>query len=143
MHSRADLLARLPAATAVLASNPAVLAAYVFGSVLDESRERVRDVDLAILGPSVLSFRDIGALCLPLGNALETEDIDIVDLLATRRGLRFEVLSKGVLLVDNSGGRLGALRERTLRENLAHRHREVTYYRLLGEALRKSYVRGR
>jgi predicted nucleotidyltransferase len=84
-----------------LESHGEIACAYAFGSALDQSRERIRDVDVAVLGREPLSLERIGALVLELSPIFETDRIDIVDLATARRALRHEAL-RGVLLAENS-----------------------------------------
>ncbi len=141
MLRRNDMLNRLPRAGEVLAGMPGVQAAYVFGSVLDESRVTIRDVDFAVLTGRPLSLEDLGALLLGLEQVLGTDCIDLVDLRGARRDLRFEVLSSGRLLFERDATAVTAIREQTLHEHLATRHLTRLYHQLLRQEYHRSYAR--
>jgi len=142
MLPRTSVVANLPRLAGVLERHPDVLCAYVFGSVLDEARDRIRDVDVAVLGPETLSLSQVGGLYLELAKVLGTDAIDVVDLATARRALRFEILSRGRLLVDKAPAASARLRESTLREHLATRHTTRRYYERLSGAFHRSYARG-
>jgi hypothetical protein len=139
MLSRAEAHRALARVAPVLERHPELVCAYAFGSVLDERRKTIRDVDFGILGAGPLTLGQIGGLCLDLGGIFG-DSVDIVDLAAARRGLRFEVLSKGLRLLDRDPARSARLREETLREHLAARHVTLSYYRRLGRALYDTYA---
>ncbi len=141
MLSRTDVLDRLPRVEEVFARMPGLQAVYVFGSVLDESRATIRDVDFAVLAERPLSFEDLGALLLDLERVLGTDCIDLVDLRGARRDLRHEVLSRGRLLLERDAGAVTAIRERTLHEHLATRHLTRLYHQLLRQEYHRSYAR--
>ncbi len=138
---RQTVLNRLHYATDVFARAEGVLAAYVFGSVLDSERDAVRDVDFAVLARAPLGLDALGGLLLELEKALGTDRIDVVDLRTARRELAFEALSNGRLLVERDPGANTRLRERVLHDHLAMRHHTRLYLTLLRQEFHRSYAR--
>ncbi|GEM_PF-4832642 len=141
MLDRGAMLSKLPRATEVFARTPGILAVYVFGSVLDDSRERIRDVDFAVLARAPLGLDELGGLLLDLEKALGTDQIDIVDLRTARRELCFEALSRGRLLFESDLAAHAALRERALHDHLAMRHHAQLYLSMLRREFHRSYAR--
>ena len=138
---RAAMLANLPRATEVFRRSPGILVAYLFGSALDEARERIRDVDFAVLARAPLGLEDLGGLLLDLEKALGTDRLDIVDLRTARRELCLEALSRGSLLFERDAGAHAALRERALHDHLAMRHHTQLYFSALRREFHRSYAR--
>lgn len=140
MLQRMEILNSLPKAAQVLGNREELVVAFVFGSVLQDGRQQVRDVDIAVLGRSSLSLSCMGDLFLELVRVFGTNRVDVVDLRQARRELRHEVLSRGRLLAERDGETFTRFRERTLREHLAHRHTTREYYRLLRREFYRSYA---
>ncbi len=141
MLDRATMLGNLPRAIEVFVRTPGILAVYVFGSILDDSRERIRDVDFAVFARAPLGLDELGGLLLDLEKALSTDLIDIVDFRTARRGLCFEALSRGRLLFESDSGAHAALRERALHDHLAMRHHAQLYLSALRGEFHRSYAR--
>lgn len=142
MLDRQDVLQRLPRAVEALRRCREAAAAYLFGSALDERRDSIRDVDIAVLGTSPLSPARMGELHLSLCAAFETDHVDVVDLGEARLELRHEILATGRLLFETDPERTRQMRERTLHDYLAMRHTIRSYYAYVGENLRRRYAHG-
>jgi predicted nucleotidyltransferase len=136
----AAILVRLPHVNELFERAPGIHAAYVFGSVLADDRESIRDVDFAVLARHPLSLAETGNLLLELERVLGTDQIDVVDLRTARGELRFEVLSQGRLLVERDADAHARFRERVLHDHLATRHRTQVYRSLLQQEFHRSYA---
>lgn len=87
----------------VLADEPAVLAAYLFGSAASGRAHRFSDVDLAVLWTERLTAEQMFHRELDLGARLEEALNTRVDLVSLNRAapfVAFQVLKTGVLILD-------------------------------------------
>lgn len=83
-----------------LASEPAVRAAFVFGSVARGTAQPASDVDIAVVGRDI----DVLALAAKLSSALHTE-VDVVEIgFETAIPLLRSVLRDGVRIYERSPG---------------------------------------
>ena len=94
------------AVTGCVASEPGVLAAYVFGSVAAGRTRPGSDVDVAVLLRDEMGsnqrFRCRLKLIADLGSALRRSDVDVVVLNEASPLLAHRVLSKGKLVFERS-----------------------------------------
>ncbi|WP_408960786.1 type VII toxin-antitoxin system MntA family adenylyltransferase antitoxin [Natrinema sp. 74] len=97
----------LDALQAVLREHPVQLA-ILFGSHATETTHPTSDIDLAVEfdahRPSDSSYNDVFlGLSADLSDALETDDVDLVDLHALSPALATAIFENGVLLVGEQG----------------------------------------
>lgn len=142
MLDRRRVMDRVPLAAEALRHSTGLTCAFLFGSALQERRDMIRDIDVAVLGSGVLSLARIGEAYLALCGVFETDDVDVVDLAEARLELRHEILAQGRLLFEADPERTRELRERTLHAYLAMRHTIRSYYAYVDEDLRRRYARG-
>lgn len=115
---------------------PAVMAAYVFGSTVRPERSRPRDVDVAVLlFPSDPDVR----LPLRLANALQDElggcPVDVVVLNRAGELIKYEVRRTGRLVLDRDPERRKAfeIRGRKSFEDFCYLHRRYVRRVIYGE----------
>ena len=111
VSSRDAAFAPLPAVRAavidVLAAEPSVAAAYVFGSVASESAGPLSDIDVALLvsdagEAAAVCDRAMDALC----RRLRTSRVDVLSLADAPVPLRYRVVRDGSLVLRRDAARL-------------------------------------
>jgi predicted nucleotidyltransferase len=114
----ADLPDDLPITvlTETLAAHP-VTFAILFGSVIDETTPHAADIDIAVeftdLRPGQNGYNDaLLSLGADLSEALDTDDIDLLDVHSLSPSVARSVFEEGVLLVGDTD------RVRAVRTNL-------------------------
>lgn len=117
-----DLRSRLPvdALRSVFADHP-VRFAILFGSYATEREHAGSDVDVAVeftdLQPSDVEYNDVYlALGVDVSRALETDDVDVVDVHTLSRSLARMVFDQGVLLYGDRA-RAEAVRDRLVTDS--------------------------
>ena len=87
----------------LLADEPAVIAAYVFGSIASGHAHASSDIDVAVLMDERLTHTELFRLELELGARLEEalgKRVDLVSLNRATPFLAFQVLKSGILVRD-------------------------------------------
>jgi predicted nucleotidyltransferase len=111
----------LDALQAVLREHPVRLA-ILFGSHATETAHATSDIDLAVEfdehRPSDPSYNDVFlGLSADLSDALETDDVDLVDLHTVSPPLAAAIFEQGVLLVGEAEHAAEVRRQLTVRES--------------------------
>jgi predicted nucleotidyltransferase len=107
------------ALAAITAGEPAIVAAYLFGSVARGTTTPLSDIDVALL---VRSDAEAADVCGRVGDALArrcaTGRIDVVALNGAPPPLRYHVIRDGRVVVRRDAGRLERFIADTVREYL-------------------------
>ena len=116
-----DISLDFDALQAVLREHPVRLA-ILFGSHATETAHATSDIDLAVEfdehRPSDPSYNDVFlGVSADLSDALETDDVDIVDLHTVSPSLAAAIFEQGVLLVGEAGHAAEVRRQLTVRES--------------------------
>lgn len=97
----------------ILKDEPEVVGAYLFGSQAKGQAGPMSDIDLGLILASNLSVKErdaiIKALFVKLSIALETNDVDILDLRTASVFLRYKAMFDGRLLFSKDQGLLNRL----------------------------------
>ena len=101
----ADIRARLPRIAEHLRHDPYVVAVYLFGSFARGEEDALSDIDLGVLLQPRLTRAERGRLELDLirtiMHLLGTEEVSFVLLNDAPLTLRYEVVRRGRILIDN------------------------------------------
>ena len=119
--STLDTSFNLDACQAVLREHPVRLA-ILFGSHATKTTHATSDIDLAVEfdehRPSDPSYNDVFlGLSADLSDALETDDVDLVDLHAVSPPLAAAIFENGILLVGTAERAAELRRQLTVRES--------------------------
>ena len=107
-----------------------VVFAYIFGSHATGTARERSDVDVAVYTAKPLGWRDLVKLTLELEDILGLK-VDVVDLRTAPPLLAYEVVSKGVLVLERSREERVEFEVRVLKEYLDLKPRLERYYREL------------
>lgn len=114
----------------VLEMESDIVFAYIFGSYATGRCSGESDVDIAIYSREPLSWRKLVELKLKLEDALDL-NVDVVDLRTAPPLLTYEVISKGVVVMDRDRGERLSFETRALKEYLDLKLRLEKYYETL------------
>lgn len=89
----------------VLASFPAIIAAWVFGSAQNSIIRPTADVDIGVLWQKKPSLDDLLSLQMRIQDALHHDRIDLITLNGASVILRFEVISGRAIYCQDAGER--------------------------------------
>jgi len=119
----------------LMSSEPAVLAAWLFGSRARGSERVGSDVDLAVLLVPGTSREVLSRLSAGIEGALGV-DADVVDLVTSTPVLGFEIVAHGRRIFERDALAADEAEERCLREYLDTEHlRRVQHHYLYGDPL--------
>jgi uncharacterized protein YutE (UPF0331/DUF86 family)/predicted nucleotidyltransferase len=111
----------------VLERKENVIFAYVFGSYATGKYIRGSDIDIAVYTKKPLKWRELIELALELEDSLGVE-VDVVDLRTAPLLLAYEVISKGVVVVERDKEERIGFETRVLKEYLDLKPRLERYY---------------
>jgi uncharacterized protein YutE (UPF0331/DUF86 family)/predicted nucleotidyltransferase len=101
--------------------------AYVFGSYAMGKYRRGSDIDIAIYTKKPLNWRELVKLALKLEDSLGVR-VDIVDLRTTPPLLAYEIISKGIIVVEKDKEERISFETRILKKYLDLKPRLKRYY---------------
>jgi uncharacterized protein len=123
----------------VLANEPGVLAAYLFGSLATGTAGPLSDVDVALL---VADDHDADGICSrsmdELCRRLHTSRVDVVSLRAAPMPLRFRVIRDGVLIASRDAAAVQRFVAGTVLQYLDVQPLRDRAFRLVREAIIES-----
>lgn len=111
----------------VLERSNSVLFAYVFGSWAIGRVSPGSDVDIAIFASKELGWKDLVSMAMDLEDSLGLK-VDLVYLNKAPLLLAYEVVSKGILILDRDPERRVDFEVRAIREFLDFKPRLTQYY---------------
>ena len=120
-----ELVARV---RGVLERYEGIVFAYIFGSHAKGTAREGSDVDVAVYTAKPLGWRDLVKLTLELEDTLGSK-VDVVDLRTAPPLLAYEVVSKGVPVLERSREERVEFEVRVLKEYLDLKPRLERYYR--------------
>jgi predicted nucleotidyltransferase len=106
---------KLPQLKKIFASDPRVLAVFLFGSQADGTATPRSDIDLAVLFDREIDFKEELAFEVKVSLLLRTHDVDVVNLNRASLPLRFRAIA-GILLYERDFVRAADFIEQTLIE---------------------------
>lgn len=135
MQPRAPSAPPDDALRSIVSGEPAVVAAWIFGSRARGSERPASDVDVAVLLERGASKAILTRLAAEITNALGV-DADVVDLSSSTPVLGFEIVAHGRRVFERDERIADEAEERCLREYLdtAHMRRVQSHY-LYGDPL--------
>ncbi len=99
--SRKDALGeQLARVLEYFAGNPAINAAYLFGSFGTEASNALSDLDLAVLFSREVSLLEELRVSADLSSILGRDDVDVVNLNKARVDLQHEILRTGEMIYE-------------------------------------------
>ena len=115
MHSAQILEKRMPQLIELVASEPRVLAVFLFGSLADGFATPQSDIDLGVLFDREINLKTELAFAVEVSAALGTDQVDVVNLNRANLLLRFRAIA-GKLLYERDFVRVSDFIEQTLNE---------------------------
>lgn len=119
----------------MLASWPALRAAWLFGSVATDSAGPLSDVDVAVLGGKSLSFDERSRLAVELGRAAGRQ-CDVVVVEDASPVLAMAVVDTGRRFLSRDDAAADAWEDRALRRYLGTAELRKTVYQYVRDDLR-------
>jgi len=111
----------------VLEKDENTVFAYIFGSYVAGKHGKRSDIDIAVYTRRPMKWKELVRLTLKLEDSLGTR-VDVIDLRTAPPLLAYEVVSKGVVVVERDREERISFENRVLKEYLDLKPRLERYY---------------
>lgn len=140
MSEMQQLEKRIDGLAVLLAAVPDVQAVFLFGSYGTAFQTPLSDIDFAVYFNRAQTLKDEAALMSRLATALDTDQIDLVNLNKAPLALCFRAISEGRIIYERNPAATNDFIESVIRDYQDFAITMFKFYRDYDDSLREAYL---